>query len=74
MPVQLDDEYLKGIKEAGGMGLEMKANYIINLPRAAKEVEGKGAKLSDDKKKVTLSASIDDFFEDPSLLEFKIKY
>jgi hypothetical protein len=69
-----DDEYLKGIKEAGGMGLEMKANYIINLPRAAKEVEGKGAKLSDDKKKVTLSVSIDDFFEDPSLLEFKIKY
>ena len=69
-----DDEYLKGIKEAGSMGLEMKANYIINLPRPAKEAEGKGLKLSDDKKKVTISVSIDDFFEDPSLLEFKIKY
>ena len=69
-----NDEYLKGIKEAAGMGLEMKANYIINLPRPAKEAEGKGLKLSADKKKVTISVGIDDFFEDPSLLEFKIKY
>lgn len=68
------DEYLKGIKEAGSMGLVMKANYIINLPRPAKELEGKGAKLSEDKKKVIIAASIDDFFEDPSLLEFKVKY
>jgi hypothetical protein len=69
-----DDEYLKGIKEAGSMGLEMKSNYIINLPRPAKEAEGKGIKLSDDKKKVTISVTLDDFFDDPSLLEFKIKY
>ncbi|MEP6699824.1 MAG: hypothetical protein ABJA85_00845 [Bacteroidota bacterium] len=68
------DEYLKSMKEAAGMGLAMKANYIINLPRPAKEAEGKGVKLSEDKKKVTISASIDDFFENPSLLEFKIKY
>jgi hypothetical protein len=69
-----DDEFLKGMKEAGGMGLEMKSTYIINLPRAAKETEGKGIKLSDDKKKITISVSLDDFFEDPSLLEYKIKY
>ena len=69
-----DDEYLKAVNEAGDMGLEMKANYIINLPRPAKETEGKGIKLSEDKKKITISVSIDDFFEDPSLLEFKIKY
>lgn len=69
-----DDEYLKSMKEAGGMGLEMKANYVINLPRAAKKVEGAGVTLSEDKKKVTLSASIDDFFDEPSKLEFKIEY
>lgn len=69
-----NDEYLKGMKDAGGMGMKMKANYIINLPRAAKEVEGKGVKLSNDKKQVTISLDIDDFFTDPSLLEFKIKY
>ncbi|MBC7875339.1 MAG: hypothetical protein H7Y01_15165, partial [Ferruginibacter sp.] len=60
------DEYLKGVKQAAGMGLTMKANYVINLPRPATKAEGKNVKLSDDKKKVTVSADINDFFEDPS--------
>lgn len=68
------DEYLKGVKQMGSMGLTMKANYIINLPRPAQKAEGKNVKLSEDKKKVTISADIDDFFEDPASLEFKIKY
>ena len=68
------DEYLKGMQQASGMGLVMKSNYVINLPRPAKELVGKGAKLSDDKKKVTITATIDDFLSDPSLLEFTIKY
>lgn len=68
------DEYLKGVKEMGSMGLIMKANYIINLPRPAQKAEGKNVKLSEDKKKVTISADIDDFFADASSLEFKIKY
>ncbi len=69
-----NDKFLEGLKEAGGMGLSMKMNYIINLPRPATKVEGKSVKLSDDKKKVTITADINDFFEDASLLEFKIKY
>jgi hypothetical protein len=68
------DEYLKGMKEAASMGLVMKANYVINLPRPATKAEGKNVKLSEDKKKVTISATLDDFFDDPSSLEFKIKY
>jgi hypothetical protein len=68
------DEYLKGVKQVSSMGLTMKASYIINLPRPAQKAEGKNVKLSDDKKKVTISADIDDFFADPSSLEFKIKY
>jgi len=68
------DEYLKGIKQVASMGLTMKANYIINLPRPATKAEGKNVKLSDDKKKVTISADIDDFFADASSLEYKIKY
>lgn len=68
------DEYFKGIKQAAAMGLTMKANYIINLPRPATKAEGKNVKLSEDKKKVTITADIDDFFADPSTLEFKIKY
>ncbi|MDZ4810707.1 MAG: hypothetical protein SGI96_20920 [Bacteroidota bacterium] len=68
------DEYLKSVKQVSSMGLTMKASYIINLPRPAQKAEGKNVKLSDDKKKVTISADIDDFFADPSSLEFKIKY
>lgn len=68
------DEYLKGVKQASSMGLTMKATYIINLPRPVTKAEGKNVKLSADKKKVTISADIDDFFADPSALEFKIKY
>ena len=56
------------------MGLSMKANYVINLPRPAKTVEGKGIKLSEDKKTITISSDLDDFFDDPSKLEYKIEY
>lgn len=69
-----NDKFLEGLKEAATMGLNMKVNYVINLPRPATKAEGKSVKLSDDKKKVTISAGIDDFFEDASVLEFKIKY
>ena len=62
------------MREAGTMGLEIKSNYIINLPRPAKSAEGKGVKLSDDKKKVTINVTLDDFFDNPSLLEYVIKY
>ena len=68
------DEYFKAMQQASGMGLVMKSNYIINLPRPAKSAEGKGVKLSTDKMKVTITATIDDFLADPSLLEFSIKY
>lgn len=68
------DEYFKGVRQASSMGLTMKAKYVINLPRPATKAEGKNVKLSDDKKKVTVTADIEDFFADPSALEFKIKY
>ena len=68
------DKYLNGIKQTASMGLVMKANYVINLPRPATKAEGKNVKLSADKKIVTISADIEDFFADPSVLEYKIKY
>lgn len=68
------DEFMKGMKEAGSMGLTMKSTYIINLPRPAAKAEGKNVVLSEDKKKVTIKGDIDDFFDDPSKLEFRIEY
>ncbi len=69
-----DDEYMKGMQEMAGMGAPMMTTYIINLPRVVKKAEGKSVKLSEDKKTVTVHVSVDDFFSDPSTLEFRIEY
>jgi len=69
-----NDEYLKSLKEAAGMGIPVTSEYIINLPHPAKKAEGKNVKLSEDKKTVTIKADIDDFFDDPAKMEFRIEY
>ncbi|HEY6064302.1 MAG TPA: hypothetical protein VIV35_11870 [Chitinophagaceae bacterium] len=68
------DEFLNGIKQAGAMGIPVTSTYIINLPHPAEKAEGKNVKLSDDKMKVTISSTMDDFYDNPEKLEFKIKY
>ncbi len=68
-------EYMKSLQQMSGMGgSPIKLNYAINLPRRAKKVEGKAVKLSSDKKTVTVSLTSDDFFNDPSKFEYRIKY
>lgn len=69
-----NDEYLSGLKQATAMGLEAHNTCIINLPKAAQKVEGKNAVLSDDKMKVTIKATLDEFFDSPEALEFKVKW
>jgi hypothetical protein len=69
-----DDEFMKSLQQMSGMGSPMTVNYIINLPRKARKVEGKAVKLSDDKKKITVSVTSDDFFDDPSKFEYRIEY
>jgi hypothetical protein len=69
-----DDEFLKGMRELAGMGLSMKSTYVINLPRPATKVEGKAVKLSEDKRKVTITADIDDFFDEPEKLQYLVEY
>ena len=58
----------------GQMGMPISFKTIINLPKPAKKAEGKGVKLSDDKKKITIEGTLDDFFEDPSQFEYEIEY
>jgi len=69
-----DDEFMKSLQQLSDMGSPVKVNYVINLPKRAKKVEGKAAKLSGDKKKVTISVTSDDFFDDPSKFEYRIEY
>lgn len=68
------DEYLQGIKQASAMGIPVTSTMVINLPRPAEKIEGANAKLSDDKMKVTVKVDIDDFFDHPEKLEFKVKF
>ena len=69
-----DDEMMNQMKQMSSMGAPLKTNFVINLPRPAKKVEGKNVKLSDDKKKITIANELNDLFDDPSLYEFKIEY
>lgn len=69
-----DDQGMKALQQISQMGTPMTLQTIYNLPRPVKKAEGKGVKLSDDKKKVTISATIDDLFDDPSKFEYEIEY
>ncbi|HEY2721202.1 MAG TPA: hypothetical protein VGI82_05735, partial [Chitinophagaceae bacterium] len=62
------------MQQMSEMGSPITANYIINLPTPATKVEGKSVKLSDDKRKVSLTVTSDDFFKDPSKFEYHIEY
>jgi len=69
-----EDEMLSSMKQGAAMGMGMKANYIINLPRPATKAEGKGITLSEDKKKITIAVDMDDFFDEPAKFEYLIEY
>ncbi len=69
-----DDKSMQALKEMGGQGMPMNTIIIFNFPNPVKKATGKNIILSADKKKVTITNSIDDFFDDVSKLEFKIEY
>jgi hypothetical protein len=67
------DKMMQTMKQMSGMGGGT-AVLIFNFPRPVKKAEGKNVKLSDDKKKVTISSSMEDFFDDAAAMEFRIEY
>ena len=69
-----NDKSLKSLREMSQMGTPMTMKVVFNLPKPATKAEGKGVKLSSDKKKVIIEATIDDFFDDPSKFEYQIEY
>ena len=69
-----DDKGMQAMKEMAGQGMPMNTTLIFNLPKPAKKAVGKNVKLSEDKKKVTIVSSVDDFFDDVTKLEFRIEY
>lgn len=69
-----EDEDLATLKQMSQMGIAINMKTVFNLPKPAKKAEGKGVKLSDDKKKVTIEGTLDDFFENASYFEYEIEY
>jgi hypothetical protein len=66
-------EKKQAMQQMSSMGVG-NSTIIINLPRPVKKTEGKNITVSDDKKKVTIESSAEDFFENAKDLEFKIEY
>ena len=69
-----NDKDLKTLQEMSQLGTPFTVKTVFNLPRPVKKAEGKNIKLSSDKKQVTIEATIDDFFDDPSKFEYLIEY
>ena len=68
------DKVLEQLQQLAGMGVPVTYKTIFKLPKPAEKVEGKNAKLSDDKKTVTVSGTIDELYDHPENMEFKVKY
>jgi hypothetical protein len=67
------DEKMKAMKEMSSMGVG-NSKMILNLPSPVKKAEGKNVTVSEDKKKVTIMSTTEDFFADGKSLEFRIEY
>ncbi|MCG2616653.1 hypothetical protein LZZ85_20305 [Terrimonas sp. NA20] len=68
------DQGMQSLKEAMSQGLPFLNKVIIHLPKPAKSVEGANAKLSEDKKTLTVENDMSDFFEDATKLEYKVEF
>jgi hypothetical protein len=62
------------MQQGSEMGIEVLYNVTYKLPRAAKKVDNPKAKLSDDKKTVTLRNNLMEIFTKPEQFAFTIEY
>ena len=62
------------MKQGADMGIEVMYNVTYKLPRPAKSVDNPKAKLSDDKKTVTLRTNLMEIFTKPEQFAFTIQY
>ncbi|MEO6914743.1 MAG: hypothetical protein ABI151_03040 [Chitinophagaceae bacterium] len=67
-------EQMRGMSSMGGGMLDLKLNMTVHLPSAAKKISGVKAKLSEDKKTVTLNNNMLDIFEHPENFEFSVQF
>lgn len=68
------DPQLSQMQQASQMGMEIMYTTTIALPRPVKKVDNPLAKLSDDKKTVTIKYNLVDVFEKPEQFSYNIEY
>ena len=69
-----DNPQLAQMKEAGKMGVEILYTTTIHLPRPVIKVNNSLAKLSEDKKTVTIKFNLIDVFDHPEQFGYVIEY
>jgi hypothetical protein len=69
-----DNPQFGQMKDVGSMGVEMPYTLTIKLPRPVKKVDNALAKLSDDKKTVTIKYNLTEVFQNPEKFEYTISY
>ena len=70
----INDPMLAQAKQASQMGIEIMYTTTIQFPRPIKNVDNSLAKLSDDKKTVTIKYNLMDLFDHPEQFGYNIAY
>ena len=72
----LQNDQTKEMLQSGSSDMleSIKFNTVIHLPKAAKKWTGDNVKLSDDKKTVTVAASLADLMQHPQAFTYHIEY
>jgi len=69
-----DDPQLSQMKQAAQMGVEILYTTTLQFPRPVKSVDNTLAKLSEDKKTVTIKYNLVDVFDHPEQFGYSIEY
>lgn len=69
-----DNEQYEQMKQAIAMVSEASINTVIRLPKAAKKAEGTNVKLSEDKKTITVKSTLNELFDKPEALSYRVEY
>src|SRR5581483_5207010 len=69
-----NDPQLAQMKQASQMGLEINYTSTLTVPRPIKKVDNPLAKLSDDKKTVTMKFNLIEVFDHPEQFEYTVEY
>ena len=69
-----NDPKMAQIKQASQMGIEINYTTTVTLPRPVKKVDNPLAKLSEDKKTVSIKFNLMEVFDHPEKFGYTIEY